>query len=66
VEADTIVAVKGNGPIETGDDGVVKYSSAHIDGVKSELVVRWEHSVQGQPEAIMEVCRILLDNAGGR
>ena len=49
--------------VETGDDGVVKYESAHMDGVKSELVVRWEHSVQGQPEAILEVRRILLEHA---
>ena len=63
VAAYSIIAVKGNGPIETGDDGVVKYESAHIDGVKSELVVRWEHSVQGQPEAILEVRRILLQSA---
>ena len=64
VAAYSIIAVKGDGPIETGDDGVVTYQSAHIDGVKSELVVRWEHSVQGQPEAIEEVRRILLLPAG--
>jgi pimeloyl-ACP methyl ester carboxylesterase len=66
VDAYSIIAVKGNGPIETGDDGVVQYESAHIDGVKSELVVRWDHSVQGQPEAILEVRRILLLNAGAK
>ena len=63
VSAYSIIPVKGDGPIETGDDGVVKYESAHIDGVKSELVVRWEHSVQGQPQAIVEVRRILLQSA---
>jgi len=63
VAAHSIIPVKGTGPVETGDDGVVKYESAHIDGVKSELVVRWEHSVQGQPEAILEVRRILLEHA---
>jgi len=62
----SIIAVKGDGPIETGDDGVVQYQSAHIEGVKSELVVRWEHSVQGQPEAIQEVRRILLQDAGAK
>lgn len=36
VEAYSIVAVKGDGPPEKGDDGVVKYTSAHIDGVTSE------------------------------
>jgi hypothetical protein len=34
--------------------------------VKSELVVRWEHSVQGQPEAIQEVRRILRQDAGAK
>ena len=62
----SIIAVKGDGPIETGDDGVVQYQSAHIEGVKSELVVRWEHSVQGQPEAIQEVRRILLQDPGAK
>ena len=66
VDAYSIIPVKGDGPIETGNDGVVQYESAHIDGVKSELVVRWDHSVQGQPEAILEVRRILLLNAGAK
>ncbi len=66
IAAYSIIAVKGDGPIETGDDGMVQYQSAHIDGVKAELVVRWEHSVQGQPEAIQEVRRILLLSGGGR
>jgi len=66
VAAHSIIPVKGTGPVETGDDGVVKYESAHIDGVKSELVVRWEHSVQGQPEAILEVRRILLEHVSAK
>jgi hypothetical protein len=45
VHAHSIIAVQGTGPIEDGDDGVVKYSSAHIDGVESELVIRSGHSV---------------------
>ncbi len=63
VIANSIIPVKGDGPVEEGDDGVVKYSSAHIDGVESELVVRSGHSVQSNPEAIEEVRRILLENA---
>jgi len=66
IAAYSIIAVKGDGPIESGDDGVVRYQSAHIDGVKSELVVRWDHSVQGQPEAIQEVRRILLLDGDAR
>lgn len=60
VTAHSIVAVEGDGPVETGNDGVVEYSSAHIDGVASEKVVRSFHSVQAVPEAIEEVRRILL------
>ena len=65
VQAHSIIAVKGDGPAEEGDDGVVKYASAHIDGVDSELVVRSDHSVQWAPEAIEEVRRILLLHAAG-
>jgi len=52
-------------PIETGEDGVVKYSSAHIEPVDSELVILGSgHSAQGTPEAIEEVRRILYEHAG--
>jgi len=64
VSAHSIIPVKGDGPVEEGNDGVVEYSSAHIEGVESELVVRSGHSVQGHPDAIEEVRRILLENAG--
>jgi pimeloyl-ACP methyl ester carboxylesterase len=60
VTAHSIIAVQGNGPIETGSDGVVTYRSAHIDDVASELVVRSGHSVQAAPQTVAEVRRILL------
>ena len=63
VAAHSIIAVKGDGPPEKGNDGVVAYESAHVDGVDSELVVRSEHSVQGNPQAIEEVRRILMLHA---
>jgi len=59
VEAHSIIAVQGNGPPEEGDDGVVRYTSAHIDGVASELIVRDSHSTQATPATIEEVRRIL-------
>jgi pimeloyl-ACP methyl ester carboxylesterase len=62
VDAHSIIAVKGDGPPETGVDGVVSYSSAHIDGVASELIVRSSHSAQGVPETIEEVRRILYEH----
>jgi hypothetical protein len=60
VAAPSIIAVEGDGPVETGDDGVVTYQSAHIPEAKSELVVRSGHSVQGDPHTVAEVRRILL------
>lgn len=63
VKANSIIPVKGTGPIESGNDGVVEYKSAHIDGVESEKVVRSDHSTQANPETIEEVRRILLEHA---
>jgi pimeloyl-ACP methyl ester carboxylesterase len=60
VSAHSIIAVRGSGPFEEGNDGVVAYESAHIDGVESELVVRSAHSTQAEPATIEEVRRILL------
>jgi pimeloyl-ACP methyl ester carboxylesterase len=60
VAAHSIIAVKGSGPLEQGNDGVVEYKSAHIDGVESELVVDSGHSAQGNPRTVEEVRRILL------
>jgi pimeloyl-ACP methyl ester carboxylesterase len=63
VTGHSIVAVKGDGPFQQDTDGVVEYSSAHLDGMASELVVTSGHSVQQNPEAIEEVRRILLEHA---
>jgi pimeloyl-ACP methyl ester carboxylesterase len=62
VAAHSIIAVEGDGPVETGDDGVVSYQSAHIPEAKSELVVRSGHSVQSNPHTVAEVRRILLQH----
>jgi triacylglycerol esterase/lipase EstA (alpha/beta hydrolase family) len=64
VHAHSIIAVEGAGPVEDGNDGVVEYKSAHIDGVESELVVHSGHSTQATPETIEEVRRILYEHAG--
>jgi len=63
VAAHSIVGVDGSGPPAEGGDGVVKYASAHIDGVESEKIVRSGHSMQGNPETIQEVKRILMEHA---
>jgi pimeloyl-ACP methyl ester carboxylesterase len=59
VKAHSIIPVTDMADIENGEDGVVKYQSAHIDGVESELVVHDSHSTQGNPITIEEVRRIL-------
>lgn len=47
------------GGIPGGSDGVVPYSSSHLDKAKSEVVVKSGHSVQQNPLAIQEIKRIL-------
>ena len=63
VTAHSIIPVKGKGPVEKGKDGVVRYTSAHMEGVESELVVRTGHSCQSDPHTIEEVRRILYEHA---
>src|SRR4051794_27956456 len=62
IHAHSIIPTLGDGPLETRDDGVVDYSSAHLEGVDSELVVRGGHSTQANPATIAEVRRILLEH----
>jgi pimeloyl-ACP methyl ester carboxylesterase len=64
VTGHSIIAVLPDMDIKTGNDGVVEYRSAHIDGVKSEFIVRSEHSSQGHPFTIEEVRRILMEHIG--
>lgn len=64
VKVNSIIPVKGDGPVAEGNDGVVEYKSAHIDCVESELVVHSGHSTQATPETIEEVRRILYEHAG--
>lgn len=40
-------------------DGIVPYSSSHLSGAISEKVIQGGHSIQEQPEAILELRRIL-------
>jgi hypothetical protein len=52
--------------VDKTTDGVVPYRSAHLDGVESETVVRSDHGVQKDPDAIREVRRILWEHVGVR
>ncbi len=43
------------------NDGVVEYTSAHLEGVDSEVLVPGGHSCQSHPRTIREVRRILIE-----
>jgi hypothetical protein len=51
--------------VRGGSDGVVAYRSAHLDGSRSEVVVKSGHSVQQSPLATEEVRRILMLHVRG-
>jgi len=61
IKGHSIIAVQGDGDPKLGDDGVVKYTSAHLDGMESEFIVRSGHSSQLNPLAIDEMRRILVE-----
>jgi hypothetical protein len=62
IHAHSIIPTLQDGPLEDRDDGVVKYMSAHIDGVESEVVIEHSgHSTQGNPLTVREVRRILIE-----
>jgi pimeloyl-ACP methyl ester carboxylesterase len=60
IKGNSIIAVQGEGDYHVGKDGLVAYSSAHVDYVESEFIVRSFHSCQQKPPTIEEVRRILL------
>ena len=62
IKANSIIAIKGDDQPPAGNDGVVAYTSAHVDYAESEFIVRSGHSSQGNPLAIEEVRRILLEH----
>jgi hypothetical protein len=64
VTAHSIISVDDDGPLEDASDGVVKYESAHIGGVESELIVHSPHSgMQDKSATIEEVRRILREHS---
>lgn len=62
VKSHSVIAVMGEGEPAAGDDGVVKFASAKLEGVESELIVRSPHSCQQRPVVIEEIRRILLEH----
>ena len=62
ITSHSIIAVQGQGDYHQGKDGLVAYSSAHVDYAASEFIVRSFHSCQDKPPTIEEVRRILLEH----
>ena len=62
IKAHSIIAIKTSGDYHKGSDGIVKYTSAHVDYVESEFIVHSFHSCQDKPETIEEVRRILHEH----
>jgi hypothetical protein len=54
-----IIGQHDGGPTESSSDGVVAYTSSHLDGAESELVVHSGHNVCENGDAEREVIRIL-------
>jgi len=55
----SVIGQRHPDPKERGSDGVVPYWSSHLDGARSEAIVRSGHAVFRNPEAVREVIRIL-------
>jgi pimeloyl-ACP methyl ester carboxylesterase len=64
VRAHSIIADFRDPPAPGGTDGIVPYSSSHLEGVDSELIVRGLHICLDHPAVIHEVRRILAEHAG--
>jgi len=65
IHAHSIIPTLQDGPLETRNDGVVEYKSAHLDDVESEVVIEHQgHSTQSNPLTVREVRRILIEQLG--
>ena len=61
----SIIGDRGRGGDKLkSSDGVVPYWSSHLDGAQSEVIVPDSHGAYDDPQAIREMRRILLLNAG--
>jgi hypothetical protein len=55
----SIIGQNHAGAVETSSDGVVPYTSSHLEGASSEILVRSGHSVCEKLDTQREVIRIL-------
>jgi hypothetical protein len=62
IKSHSIIAISKGDPQHNGRDGLVAYSSAHLDYVESEVIVHNSHTCLENPAAIEEVRRILHEH----
>lgn len=62
VPHNTVLGDRGRGDSPNSSDGVVPYSSAHLDSAQSEVIVPGGHGSFSHPKAIRELERILIEN----
>lgn len=55
----SIIGDRGDKDTLNSSDGVVAYSSSHVDGAQSELLVPADHTAHAHPQAALEIRRIL-------
>lgn len=59
----SIIGDRGRGDTPNSSDGVVPYSSSHLESAASEVIVPDDHGAYDDPQAILEIRRILLLHA---
>jgi len=62
VRSHSVIADIRDPPKPDGTDGIVPYSSSHLDGVASELLIHGLHICVNHPAVIEEVRRILMEH----
>jgi hypothetical protein len=55
----SIIGDRGDKDTLNSSDGVVAYTSSHVDGAQSELLVPADHTAHAHPQAALEIRRIL-------
>ncbi|MBB5036977.1 esterase/lipase family protein [Prosthecobacter dejongeii] len=60
VETHSIIGNRGReGPLEQSSDGIVPYTSSHLENASSELIVPTGHGAFHHPAALAEIRRVL-------
>jgi hypothetical protein len=62
VQYHSIIGDRGLGDSPNSSDGVVAYSSSHVDGAASELIVPADHTAHAHPKAVSEIRRVLREH----